>query len=338
MRSFDCRTNLVNSNLILKSLSKAFCGGSYRRIGSLLTIFLMVSMSAVAETTPKRDTLLIVGWDGAAWFPYLLDLSVPEGKRSWKKVDLKQNFSSITRLPKTDELVFKGDDGKFYQADSKGRNVRELGALGERDGTKASYTHIRADRETLALVELQEGKSQTTQIGLLSLDAITKNASAIHYPLNQAAAQFHPILTNNFLYYAHVSCRLACKPVIQEIWRQNRVTGLSEQLTLLNATSYPHSLNASETAIYFSSNKRGYYHIGRFDLEASEVQWITDGAVTDSFPSISSAGDLYWIRSTLEGYFLMRSLGAEAAEAAPVESIVTPKAVNKFRYLEISND
>jgi hypothetical protein len=182
------------------------------------------------------------------------------------------------------------------------------------------------------MVQLTEGRSSATQ--LLSLDADGAEPSEI---LRQQSAQFYPYLHQGWLYYAHVSCRAECRPLIQEVWRKDMVTGLARQLTRLNAATHLYSASDEGHYGFLVSNQSGYYHLARLELESGEISWLTRGEVTDSHPSIAVDGVLYFIRHTLAGSRLMRLYGAMTTDAAPrLEEVELPADVEKIRYLEIA--
>ncbi len=123
--------------------------------------------------------------------------------------------------------------------------------------------------------------------------------------LAQRSAQFDPHLRGDTLYYGNVHCTIACGHIIQEIWRYDRVTGQARQLTLLNAVSRQPATD-SASALYFSSNHLGYYHIWRLDPAVAEPNPVTSGVVSDSAPAPASDGSVYFLRRSAGGTRLMR--------------------------------
>lgn len=271
--------------------------------------------------------LLIIAYDGSNWFPYI---SQP-GNR-WKKFADIQNPSYLTWQIKTGRFFIKGDDGKMYQYDLDSKKLKHLESFDDTNNTQ-----LRAYDNGFVMTQLVEGKSRDTHIVSVDNEYNTKLI------VRQASAQFHPYRHDDQLYYAHVSCRLECKPIIQEVWRKNLITGRARQLTLLNATSYLYSVDAEGRYGYISSNQKGYYHLARLDLSTGEVVWLTGGQVTDSYPSMARDGSLYFIRRTPAGSRVMR-LANQADRVIkpnnpenPPETITLPEGVIKVRFLELDN-
>lgn len=226
----------------------------------------------------------------------------------------------------------KKDNGEIVQFLSKeNKNLQEV-ALPSLQSDELNYTHLRADTQGALAVRLLNGKSRETEVVAI---ASQKNAATALF--SQASAQLHPVRTEQNLFYSHVACRV-CDPIIQDVWRRNVVSDETQQLTLLNATSYLHSVDADEQFGYISSNSSGYYHVARLNLLTGDVVWLTSGQVTDSYPSIAS-NTLYFIRRDQQGTRLMRlpvALLATDANATNPEAVPLPKSVQKIRYLEIS--
>lgn len=289
----------------------------------------MIVLSATGMALASLpEGLMIVGYDGSAWYPYI---SQP-GSNKWKKLKAIQDPAYLTwQAGGTGRFLIKGNDGKVYQYELGSKEPKHLDFFDD-----ANFTQLRAFDTGFVMVKLQEGKSSETSIVAFVDDQMPKTI------LRQSSAQFHPYVHNNYLYYAHVSCRLECKPLIQEVWRKELDTGRTQQLTLLNVTSYLYSVDADNHYGFISSNKNGYYHLARMDMTSGELSWLTDGQVTDSFPSVAQDGSLYFIRRTSLGSQLM-SIPSDLIMAKTteinnsMEVIKLPKDVKKIRYLEISN-
>ncbi|MEN8214642.1 MAG: hypothetical protein ABFR19_09805, partial [Pseudomonadota bacterium] len=230
-----------------------------------------------------------------------------------------------------EHLLVRESDGGIsrYQLESG-----EQRRIPEFDG--ANYTQLRARQRGVGMVRLTDGKSRETSI--LSAAGGEMKPGVL---LRQSSAQFHPVIHHQRLYYAHVSCRAECKPLIQEVWSKELQTGYTRQLTLLNATSYLHSVTVDDRYGFISSNQRGYYHLARLDLHSGRIEWLTGGRVTDSFPSISPEGDLYFIRRSAEGSRLMKLPGAddgrETVAERQIEVVELPDEIQKIRYLELNH-
>ena len=292
-----------------------------------ITVTLILFGANNAPSAELPTELMVVGYDGGGWFPYI---SQPE-TNNWIKLADIQDPSYLTWQSKAGRLLIKGNDGKLYQYQLDTKELQHLDSF-----DNANYTQLRSYDNGFVMVELLEGKSSDTHI--ISVDSEQKTKVAIR----QASAQFHPYRYNDQLYYAHVSCRLECKPLIQEIWQKDLVSRQTRQLTLLNATSYLFSVDSEGKFGFISSNQRGYYHLGRLDLQSGGVTWLTDGQVTDSFPSIAPDGALYFIRRTPSGSQLMKMknqavMGSTTAPENAFETITLPEGVKKIRYLELNH-
>lgn len=298
-----------------------------RLVNFMLIFCLSISIEAAIKL-PKG--LLILGYDGTVWSPYFI---LKDGD-NWIKIDEIKNPSHITWDSESNFIYIKGNDSNYYRYQT---DVKLLSRLTIFD--KSSYTQLRAYSGGVLSVQLLNGKSRDTHI--LSLE---HDGSELKTLIRQTSAQFHPYIRHKQLYYAHVSCRIDCDPLIQEIWQKNLITGQAKQLTLLNATSYLHSVGNSGQYGYVSSNRRGFYHLAKLNLVTGDLLWLTEGKVTDSFPSISKEGDLYFIRRISSGSYLMKILMkdmstlnlAEELSHVNYEMIPLPTKIQKIRYLEIS--
>lgn len=267
--------------------------------------------------------LMIVAYDGNSWHPYITMSAGDE----WRKIENVSDPVAVTWNPARRSMLVKAGDGGLCSYHLDRREFVLLSSLAGK-----AVTQLRAHRNGVMMVQLTDGRSSETR--LLSLDADAAEASEI---LRQQSAQFFPYLHNGRLYYAHVSCRAECRPLIQEVWRKDLASGLTRQLTRLNATTHLYSASNDGHYGFLVSNQRGYYHLARLELESGEISWLTQGQVTDSHPSIAADGTLYFIRHTPAGSRLMRLYAAMTADAAPrLEEVELPDDVEKIRYLEIA--
>lgn len=306
----------------------------------VLSVIMLLVMSHAFAKNNDLQNLMIVGYDGKNWFPYVAAIS--NGKKiksnDWRKIKAIRNPAYLTRQPVSGDIYVKGNDGRLYRYQSKDKLLTLLFA----DDTKSklnNYTQLRANKKGVVMVKLIKGKSRDTQLVYFDDNASSPtSSSALLRPLlKQASAQFHPLMHNQSLFYAHVSCRTVCNPLIQEVWQQDRVTGKAQQLTLLNATSYLHSVDSGGRFGFISSNQRGYYHVARLDLVSNKVTWLTQGQVTDSFPSVSRDGSVYFIRRTPIGTKLMAlGIASEKLKKQP-RQVTLPRGVKKIRYLELTH-
>ncbi len=305
---------------------------------SLFAVFLSIWVIPVQAD----QVAMVVGFDGDHWYPYVAGLSkkAPIKGTTWKKLDHIQDPVAITRQSKTGTYFVKSDRGDVVvYAESPNQKVV---TVFEKNGTENNFTQLRAYEDGLMMVELIDGRSRETQLVNISNKQLRGDTQLPIHPEvvnKQLSSQFHPLPADNTLFYAHVTCRVNCDPVIQEIWKKNRVTGKAEQITLLNATSYLHSVDQNANYGYLSSNKSGYYHLARIDLGTGELQWLTDDKNTYSFPSISENNDLYFIQRSLSGSKLLKLKHADMQPLlnSNLEEVELPKQIKKLHYLEISN-
>ena len=304
----------------------------------IIFTILMFCMQHAYAKSENSQKILILGFDGQRWFPYVAMIKSNRTIKSkdWNRIKAIRNPVAVTQFVSSNDLYVKADDGGIYGYQAKNKSLLPLGDLTQ---NKNKYTQLRAADDGLLMVELAEGKSRETELVVYTQVSVDKKDTAfvtqtIH---KQASAQFHPYQHQDTLFFAHVSCRAPCQPIIQEVWQHNRITGLSKQLTLLNATSYLHSVSADGHSAYISSNQPGYYNIARLDLNSNKLTWLTRGQFTDSFPSVATDNHVYFIRRTTDGTHLMRldDRDKNTATSTPQE-IELPKGVKKIRYLEIS--
>jgi hypothetical protein len=302
--------------------------GLKRILVCTLAAWILTGLPANAYTG-LPEGLLIVGYDGQAWYPYISRFGTNDTGVTWRKITDIRDPTYLTWQRSTGLFLVKGNDGRLYRYGLDGGKPEHLVAADNN-----SYTQMRADPSGFVLVQLVAGKSRDTHI--VSIGA----GNRIKRLVQQQSAQFHPYRFGSMLYYAHVSCRSDCSPLIQEVWRKNLNTGRAEQLTLLNATSYLHSIDPEGRHGFVSSNRHGYYHIARLNLQSGEVAWLTDGQVTDSFPSIAADGSVYFIRRTDNGTQLMRLIvrldGSGSDTLSTLHTIPLPEGVRKIRYLELN--
>jgi len=273
--------------------------------------------------------MLIIAHNGVGWYPYIIQ----EDGGEWTKIGEIENPTHLTWNRLSENIYIKGNDTKYYVYKIKSKELTHLPMFDD-----GSYTQMRAHNDGVVLIELENGKSSNTKI-----QSYTHNESKLENLVRQASSQFHPYIYNNKIFYAHVSCRLDCDPIIQEVWLKNLTTEKAKQLTLLNATSYLHSIDLEGRYGFISSNTYGYYHIARLELSTGKLNWLTAGQVTDSYPSVSKNGNLYFVRRLPSGINLMKishKILSNKKLELPIDetkTIALPEDIQKIRYLEISN-
>jgi len=316
----------------------------------LLITWFGFSVSFASEKKATDDVLMIVGYDGSAWYPYvaIIDKQIKFNRNSWTKIIDIRDPVNLTRQPGTGDYYLKGNNGQLFHYQVASKTQSALLSSKPETGLTNNYTQLRAHNDGVVMVELLAGKSRDTQLVSMQVPLAqtvdSKAEPSFKSLVKQASAQFYPLIHQRKLFYAHVSCRLECDPLIMEVWQQDLNTGNARQLTLLNATSYLHSVNAEGKLGFLSSNQRGYYHLAQLDLVTQKISWLTRGQVTDSFPGVSRNGDLYFIRRTPSGTHLMvlqkENMAIFAAHSQPeimAKKIPLPEGVQKIRYLEISD-
>jgi len=143
----------------------------------------------------------------------------------------------------------------------------------------------------IMLVELIDGNSKKTKI--ITIDLKHKKIKTLH---SQYSTALEPYGNNSKdLYYANVSCVEGCNKIIQEIWHKDLIDKEANQLTLLNTLSHQPRSNKDNSMVYFSSNKKGNYHIWAYNTRTYASTQLTFGEVTDGFPSPVEAG-VYFLR------------------------------------------
>jgi Tol biopolymer transport system component len=178
-------------------------------------------------------------------------------------------------------------------------------------------------------VEMKEGASAETDIVLLR----STGAGAPRRIVSQPGAQFEPTpaRAGRYLLYSSVSCVLGCGRILQEIWRKDLLGGEAIQLTLLNAIARQPVASPDGTAVYFSSDRAGNYHIWRMGWDRGQPVALSSGAVTDSNPVVDRDGNVYFIRHVAAGVRFMRLDGSGHATELPL-----PGGVEDMRDLEIA--
>jgi hypothetical protein len=179
--------------------------------------------------------------------------------------------------------------------------------------------------KNVMLVELINGNSKKTK--LISMNLKDKKQKTLH---SQYSTALEPYTNNGIdLYYANVSCVEGCNKIIQEIWHKDLLSTEAEQLTLLNTLSHQPRSNKDNTVVYFSSNKKGNYHIWSYNRDTHTSKQLTFGEVTDGFPSPAHNG-LYFLRRIENHTALMHLSKEENLIKVPLKQTYT-----KIRNLKV---
>lgn len=246
----------------------------------LFLIAMSFSVAGFTQTYPAG--LSFVGLDHGQWGIYAMQ----SGQFT------KQKSVSEPRTPgfhnKTQRYAYIASDASLHEVNMQ----NSADTIVKRSEKGHAYTQPAYDDEgkRLFVVSLIEGASVDT-------DILVRKDGRWTIAINQRSAQFEPYFNApNTLYYANVHCTEDCGRIIQEIWRKDLTSGIAEQVTLTNAIARQPVLSKDGKALYFSSNKAGYYHIWRLVLATNEYQQLTTGAVTDESPALDGDGKLYFIR------------------------------------------
>lgn len=243
----------------------------------------------------------------------------------FQEIELADSLRTPAYDSVNNRVAYISDNGSVVEQIIGGSNNTLINASSNRNNyTQPAYS---PSGEGLYIVELKEGTSVDTDI--LVFDKSRKELKPV---VTQRSAQFDPMLpTENELYYSNVHCTVDCGKIIQEIWRKNLVSGVAEQVTLLNSISRQPFLLPDGEWLYFSSNKKGNYHIWRMNLKSKEYEQLTQGYVTDINPVLDEEENLYFIRRSPDGVMLMRR-----DRRGVLKEMILPDGVTDIRDLRIS--
>ncbi|ODS23280.1 hypothetical protein AB835_09675 [Candidatus Endobugula sertula] len=291
----------------------------------ILSLWALSSLANNADCRHWPKGMVFVGLTDEGWKTY----AVSKAGSPPKKVPL----NAEARTP-----VMSSDGQSLFYVNERGQ-VNGFSFTDQQITTylspskEAGYAHPEIDEKNndLFIVQLKQGKSVDTDI--LSINLATQTTKPI---IIQRSAQFEPQLRTPWLYYSHVHCVVGCGKIIQEIWRYHTVSGIAEQLTLLNAISRQPMVDEHNQWLYFSSNAEGYYHLYRQSLDTNTVgnktallEKLTDGNVTDGSPALDQ-GRLYFIRQQISGVNIM----CRNAEGQLNEMLIS-EGIHDIRDLEI---
>lgn len=205
-------------------LFKPFCC-----IVVVCVLSLILLPQSFARGADEAASVLVIALIKNDWYPLRLqfDQKRPENIIRVIKYSHIKNPAQATWSASRQALLIEAQDGRLGWADAGGKTVKWL--------IQAPYKHyiqLRTAGDKIYLVELENGTSSETQ--LLSFDLDMKQQKVL---FTQQASQFNPYFADGQLYYSHVSCRLACSPVIQDVWVFDPVSEKIKQLTRLNAIS-----------------------------------------------------------------------------------------------------
>lgn len=220
-------------------------------------------------------------------------------------------------------VVYIASDKNLYLKDEASNTEALLLEAKEDAYTQPMFT---PSGDEIVLVKLIEGNSANTDI--ISLDVKTKKIKSV---VTQKSTQLEPYILNDAnLYYSNVTCVEGCGKIIQELWFKHLLSGDAYQLTLNNVISHQPSVDKAQKHIYFSSNKKGFYHIWKMDLENGEMFQLTQGKVTDGYPMPINNSEVLFIRRDGSQSLLMK-----VDHKGQVSQISLPSQYTKIRNLKV---
>ena len=250
------------------------------KLKSLLFSFLSIfSLSIYAE----QPELAFLGYEQNDW---IVVTAQADGRVV--EIQLKQEPHTFDYDFKTGQILYIGSDGKLYLKHKNSEKEIQL-PYGKNGYTQPNFS---CKTDLVYIVELIEGKSNKTRI--MSIDL---NSQKINSVIEQNSSQFEPSELNNSTFlFTNLICNKGCGKLIQELWQKSQITGLSEQITLLNAFSNNPSSHINDNWVFFSSDKNNNYHIWGKDLKNTEkaVQ-LTFSDNTDTFPGAIGNGQFLYV-------------------------------------------
>ena len=258
-----------------------------------MKIVLIMIICVYSLYAAKLPAMAFLGYNGDAW---LVCLTKEDG--SVKEIALEQEPHAFDYNFKRDEILYIGENGKL-RLYAKG-SEREVKMPYE----KSAYAQpsFSCEKDFAYAVELIDKNSKSTQI--VSIDLRDDSFESV---VKQNSSQFEASeLDARRLLFTNLICNRGCSKLIQEIWKKNRVTGESEQLTLLNSFSSNPSAQYDDEWIVFSSNKNDTYHIWAKNLDSNEASvQVTEGDYIDSFPASLGKGSFLYVRQSENENFIM---------------------------------
>ncbi len=252
--------------------------------------------------------------------------------KCWKIVIIQNNLVTIIKTqqePRTFDHEYSSKKTVYIGSDKSVRlieNGKEHLLLSPK---QHAYTQpaFSADGKSIYLVKLINGNSINTDIICLHLESNTLTTV-----VKQRSTQLDPYISaKGKLYYSNVSCVDGRGKIIQEIWYKNITANNAKQLTLLNSLSHQPVVNKKNNHLFFSSNRKGYYHIWMMSLDGGKYKQLTTGAVADSFPAVQSDGTVFFIRALHGRNFLMK-----VDENGMVQEVKLPEQYTKIRELKVN--
>lgn len=239
-----------------------------------------------------------------------------------QRISLDDEPRSPTLTPDLSRVAFIDTGGNVAETDlTTGQRQTVLSPSGKAAYAQPEYS---TDGRALYLVELKQGISVDTDILKLSY------ASGELVPeVTQQSAQFEPTVAGDWLYYGSVHCVLGCGRIIQEIWRRHRVSGVAEQVTLLNAISRQPVVDLNRT-MYFSSNVTGSYRIYQQRAGSLVAEPLNQEPGIQESPALDANGNIWFVQRTAAG----SNIVCQSADGE-IKTMPLPAGVSAVRDLEI---
>lgn len=285
----------------------------------LLSSALMLAVLPVAAAE-LPEGLMFVGLKQDQWRLHVVDA---RGRVAEVATEGEPRTPAYSRSQ--GRIAYVAADGSLREIDLDGRGDRALLRAGPQETyTQPAYVPGSAE---LLVVTLSDGNSVDTDIA--RFDRESGRAQPV---LRKRSAQFEPAPGSDGrrIHYSHVACTTECGKIIQELWVFDRVTGIAEQLTLLNAISRQPAVGADGT-VYFASNRAGHYHLWRLPPGAASPEPLTDATATDAYPAPAGDGVYFVRREGGRGRLMHRRPDGE------LRSLPLPEGVEDVRDLRFGN-
>ncbi len=247
----------------------------------IIFVCLISIYTLFAYTIPS---IAFLAYNGEEWIVCVLE----NGKIT--EIQLDEEPHSFDYNFKNDQIVYVGADSKlrFYVHGDE----RELQLPYKHSGfTQPSFL---CEDNLVYAVELINKNSRSTKIVQIDL-----KDDSLQTVVKQNSSQFEPVeCDERSILFTNLVCNQGCAKLIQEIWIKNLVTGLSEQVTLLNAFSTNPSIHYGSHMMFFNSNRYDNYNIWakKIDDDARAFQ-VTFSEAIDTDPVAINDNSFLFIRN-----------------------------------------
>ncbi|MGR5339476.1 TolB family protein [Vibrio astriarenae] len=207
----------------------------------------------------------------------------------FKLIDVESDVLEFSISPVINYMVFVSSDALLYKRTVFGTSDKER--VLSWDNAKYTQLSFSSDGRLFA-VRLSQGTSSSTQ--LVEIDI---NDDTYTVVVDKRTAQFTPHFAgNDVLYYSTALCVNDCEKQIWEIWYRDSISGVQEQLTMLNSLSRSPSFHQIENTVYFESNQTGRPALWSLDVSGyNPPKLVRQMAGNIIAPSVSSSGQVYVI-------------------------------------------